>query len=81
MATVTINVDDQDLARVTERAQAEGTTVEEWLQLVVKQESKLDLPLVRPRDPVVGMLADEPELADAIDQVVAERQHMPMRTP
>jgi hypothetical protein len=27
------------------------------------------------------MFADEPELADAIDEVVAERQHRPLRTP
>ena len=79
MADVTITLDDQDLARVRALAQAEGLTVEEWLRDLIKRSTVA--PRVRPRDPLFGMFADEPELADAIDEVVAERQHMSLRAP
>ena len=79
MAEVTITLDDQDLARARALAQAEGLSVEEWLRDLIKQSTVA--PRVRPRDPLFGMFADEPELADAIDEVVAERQHRPLRTP
>ena len=79
MADVTITLDDQDLARARALAQAEGRNVEEWLRVLIKR--SIVAPRVRPRDPLFGMFADEPELADAIDAVVAERQHSPLRTP
>ena len=79
MADVTITLDDQDLARARALAQAEGLSVEEWLRDVIKRSTVA--PRVRPRDPLFGMFADEPELADAIDEVVAERQHRPLRRP
>jgi Ribbon-helix-helix protein, copG family len=79
MADVTITLDDQDLARARALAQAEGLSVEEWLRDLIKRGTVA--PRVRPRDPLFGMFADEPELADAIDEVVAERQHSPLRTP
>ena len=79
MADVTITLDDQDLARARALAQAEGLSVEEWLRDLIKRGTVA--PRVRPRDPLFGLFADEPELADAIDEVVAERQHRPLRTP
>ena len=79
MADVTITLDDEDLARARALAQAEGLSVEEWLRDLIKRSTVA--PRVRPRDPLFGMFADEPELADAIDEVVAERQHRPLRTP
>ena len=79
MAEVTITLDDQDLARARALAQAEGLSVEEWLRDLIRHGTVT--PRVRPRDTLFGMFADEPELADAIDEVVAERQHRPLRTP
>jgi hypothetical protein len=79
MADVTITLDDQDLARARALAQAEGLSVEEWLRDLIKRSTVA--PRVRPRDPLFGMFADEPELADAIDEVVAERQNRALRTP
>ena len=79
MADVTITLDDQDLARARALAQAEGLSLEEWLRDLIKRSTVATH--VRPRDPLFGMFADEPELADAIDEVVAERQHRPLRTP
>ena len=79
MADVTITLDDQDLARVRALAQAEGLSVEEWLQDLIRR--GIVTPRIRPRDPLFGMFADEPDLADAIDEVVAQRQHMSLRTP
>jgi hypothetical protein len=79
MAEVTLTLVDQDLARARALAQAEGLSVEEWLRDLIKRGTVA--PRVRPRDPLFGMFADEPELADAIDEVVAERQHRPLRTP
>jgi hypothetical protein len=79
MADVTITLDDQDLARARVLAQAEGLSVEEWLRDLIKRGTVA--PSVRPRDPLFGLFADEPELADAIDEVVAERRHWSLRTP
>ena len=79
MAEVTITLDDQDLARARALAQAEGLSVEEWLRDLIRHGTVT--PRVWPRDTLFGMFADEPELADAIDEVVAERQHRPLRTP
>ena len=79
MADVTITLDHEDLARARALAQAEGLSVEEWLRDLIKR--GIVAPRVRPRDPLFGLFADEPELADAIDEVVAERQHRPLRTP
>jgi hypothetical protein len=49
-----------------------GGSDEEWLRDLIKRSTVA--PRVRPRDPLFAMFADEPELADAIDEVVAERQ-------
>ena len=79
MADVTITLDDQDLARARALAQAEGLSLEEWLRDLIRRGT--GAPHLRPRDPLFGMFADEPELADAIDEVVAERQHRALRAP
>ena len=79
MADVPITLDDQDLARARALAQAEGLSVEEWLRDLIKRSTVA--PRGRPRDPLFGMSEDEPELDDATDKVVAERQHRPLRTP
>jgi hypothetical protein len=68
MADVTITLDDRDLARARALAQAEGLSVEEWLRDLIRRGTVTSR--VRPRDPLFGMFADEPELADAIDEVV-----------
>jgi hypothetical protein len=79
MAVGTITLDDQDLARARGLAQAEGLSVEEWLRDLIRRGTVT--PRVRPRRPLFGMCADEPELADTIDEVVAERQHLSLQTP
>ena len=79
MADVTIPLDDQDLARDRTLAQAEGLSLEEWLRDLIRRGTAA--PRIRPRDPLFGMFADEPELADAIDEVVAERQRLSLRAP
>jgi hypothetical protein len=79
MADVTITLDDQDLACARTLAQAEGLSLEEWLRDLIRRGTAA--PCIRPRDPLFGMFADEPELADAIDEVVAERQRLSLRAP
>lgn len=80
MAQVTIDVEEDVLARARNLAQAQGLSLDEWVQNVIEQNAITDLSSL-PRDPFIGMLADEPELADAIDEVVAERHKRRFREP
>jgi Ribbon-helix-helix protein, copG family len=80
MIQITITVDEQVLARARELAQAEGVSVEEWLRVLIRQ-GVASTPRAKPRDPLFGMVAGDPDLADAIDEVVAERFQMQLRSP
>jgi hypothetical protein len=80
MTQITITIDEQVLARARELAQAEGLSVEEWLHLLIRQ-GVASTPHVKPRDPLFGIVADDPDLADAIDDVVGERFQMHLRSP
>ena len=71
MAQITIDVDEQVLERIQKQAREAGLSVEEWLRQLIDQDAPL--PPGQPSDPFIGMFADKPELADAIDEVVAER--------
>lgn len=72
MTQITITVDEQELARVRAQANVTGLSVEEWLRQLINQQTTSHTS-VQPRDPFIGMFADDPEAADAIDQVGAER--------
>ncbi len=76
MVQITISLDEQELAQAAAQAHAQGLSVEEWLREVVRRTTIVQ---PRPRDPAFGMLADDPELADAIDEVVAERHTTHLR--
>lgn len=80
MATVTISIDERQWAQARAQAETEGMSVEEWLQRLI-QRSTSSSPYERPRDPLFGLLANEPDLADAIDGVVAERRQSRLRVP
>lgn len=73
MAQITIDVDEDELARARALAAAEGLSVEDWLHVLIER-GAIPAPPVRPHSPLFGMVANEPELADAIDRVVAARQ-------
>jgi hypothetical protein len=62
---ITISLDDEELARVRALAQARGLSVEEWAREAITKGP--DVAPARPRDPLFGLYADEPELTDAID--------------
>ena len=71
VAYVTICLDDDELVRARKLAEARGLSVEEWASETIRR-STLE-PSDRPRDSLFGLHAHEPELTDAIDEVVAER--------
>jgi len=73
---VTMSLNEQELAQAATQAQAQGLSVEEWLREIIKQETTTDR---CPRDPAFGMRADDPGLADAIDEVVAARDTTRLR--
>lgn len=77
MRHVDVALDDQEFAQIAARAREAGVSPEEWVRRLIRQAA---LP-AQPSDPLFGSLADEPELADAIDAVVAERSHRALRTP
>lgn len=76
MVQVTMSLNEQELAQAATQAQAQGLSVEEWLREIIKQETTTDR---CPRDPAFGMRADDPSLADAIDEVVAARDTTRLR--
>jgi hypothetical protein len=69
MRHLDVTLDDQDFAQAAKRAKEVGLSLEAWARDVLRQAAQPG----RPTDPLFGILADEPELADAIDAVVAER--------
>jgi len=76
---ITISLDDEELGHIRALAQAEGLSTEEWAREIIRHTARVSR--TRPRDPLFGLYADEPALTDAIDEVVAERQHTLLRAP
>jgi hypothetical protein len=77
MQHIEVALDDHEFAQAATRAQEAGISVEEWVRDFVRQAAAP----TQPTDPLFGLLADEPELADALDAVVAERGSRPLRRP
>jgi hypothetical protein len=77
MQHIEVALDDHEFAQAATRAQEAGISIEDWVRDVVRQAA---IP-AQPADPLFGLLTDEPELADAIDAVVAERGTRPLRRP
>lgn len=66
---IDVDMDEQEFARASARARTAGVSIEDWIRGLIRGASQPS----RPADPVFGYLAEEPELASAIDEVVAER--------
>ena len=79
MARLTLTLEGEELERVRLLAQAQGLSVEEWLHEVIRQAE--NAPHIRPHDVLFGLFGDEPPLAGASDDVVAERLHVHLREP
>ncbi len=75
MQHIDVVLNDSDYAQVVSRAQEAGVSVSEWVSGVIHH-SAVDS---RPLDPLFGILANAPELADALDAVVAERADRVLR--
>jgi hypothetical protein len=75
MQHVEVTLDDNEFAQATGRANEAGVSLDVWIRDLIRQAA---LP-ARPTDPLFGLLADEPELTDAIDAVVAERGSRTLR--
>ncbi len=69
MQHIDLILDDHEFAEATNRAQEAGVSLEAWVQELIRHAAVAPYPV----DPLFGDLADQPELADAIDAVVAER--------
>lgn len=77
MQQIVVILDDQEFAQVVTRAQEAGVSVEAWVHDLVRQATAP----MQPIDPLFGLLAGEPELADALDAVVSERGTRALRRP
>jgi hypothetical protein len=75
MRHVDVTLDDQEFAQAASRAQAAGLSLESWTRELIRRAATKDFPT----DPLFGLLADQPDLADAIDAVVAERSSRTLR--
>jgi hypothetical protein len=75
MQHIDIALDDKEYAQAVSRAQEAGVGLDAWIHDLIQRASLPSYPV----DPLFGMLADEPELADAIDDVVAERSSRVLR--
>jgi len=69
MQQIEIALSDTEYTQVLSRAQEAGKSVSEWVENLVRHASGID----SPRDPLFGILADAPDLADTLDAIVAER--------
>ena len=78
MRTVELELDDRTLELAERRAQARQCTVGQLFRDLLDK-----LPPSRPPgDPWLGMLADEPELADfVVEAAMAARETQPLRQP
>ncbi|HVA92857.1 MAG TPA: hypothetical protein VNL71_23795 [Chloroflexota bacterium] len=75
MMHIDLDMDEQEFARASAAARTAGVSIEEWVGGLIRRASQ---PL-QPSDPLFGYLANDPELADAIDEVVAERSGRGLR--
>lgn len=75
MQHVDVALDDQECALAVSRAREAGVSLEDWVRDLVRRAA---VPTY-PSDPLFGSLADEPDLTDAIDGVVAERGNRTLR--
>ncbi len=75
MMHLDVLLDDHDYSRARAVAREAGMSMEEWIRDLIRHATQ---PL-EPSDPLFGLLADEPSLADAIDTVVAERPQRVLR--
>jgi hypothetical protein len=66
MQHIDVSVDDQEFALAASQAHDAGISLEAWVRNLIRHATL-------PTDPLFGLLVDEPELADALDAVVAER--------
>jgi hypothetical protein len=69
MPHLEVTLDDHEFAEATKRAQEAGVSLAAWVHELIYRATVTPYPV----DPLFGMLADQPELADAIDAVGAER--------
>jgi hypothetical protein len=69
MPHIDVILDDREFAEAASRAQEAGISLEAWVHDLIRRATVSSYPV----DPLFGVLADQPELADAIDAVVAER--------
>ena len=64
VTSIRIQLDDATYERACQVAKATGRTVEELAAQAIAEKAAQQ----QPADPLVGWLADEPQLADAIDE-------------
>lgn len=69
MPHINVTLDDREFEAAANRAQAAGVSLEAWVHDLIRHA----IVSPYPTDPLFGVLANEPELADAIDAVLAER--------
>ncbi len=69
MKHIDVILDDQEFTQANTLARQAGGSLEQWIRRLIHDAALSP----HPSDPLFGLLADEPELADAIDAVVAER--------
>lgn len=69
MHHVDVPLDDHDFAQATRQALEAGLSLEGWVRGLIRHATVSSYP----SDPLFGLLADAPDLADALDEVVAKR--------
>jgi hypothetical protein len=75
MHHIDVSLDDHEFAQAASRAQEAGVSLETWVRDLIRQATAP----ASPSDPLFGLLADAPDLAAAIDAVVAERTSRGLR--
>ena len=75
MQHIEVILDDNEFAQAAGRAKEAGVSLEAWIRHLIRHAAQP----AYPTDPLFGMLADAPDLADAIDAVVAERRSRVLR--
>ncbi|HWE62277.1 MAG TPA: hypothetical protein VHB98_11255 [Chloroflexota bacterium] len=75
MQHIDVPLDDHEFEQAASRAQEAGVSLETWVRDLIRHAA---VPAY-PTDPLFGLLADAPDLADAIDLVVAERDSRRLR--
>jgi hypothetical protein len=74
--TIQLELDDQTIELARGLARARNCSIEELLKGFLLRASELSKAA---DDPLLGMLADEPELADKITAMAMERRERPLR--